>query len=161
MVDNKNNAIRHIKKRAFISAFARCGYVNQAAKVANIHRDTHYAWLVSDPEYAEAFEGAKQEYIGLLEAECDRRAVTGVDEPLVHQGQFTKDENGKVLTRKKYSDILLMFRIKKLDPSYRDGQQINITQNQAQQVNVSLDEKRSRVKAMILKSQEVQGELPE
>ena len=50
--------------------------------------------------------------LGKLEAEINRRAIEGVDHPVIHQGVITD-------TYKQYSDNLLMFRAKRLDPSYR------------------------------------------
>ena len=52
--------------------------------------------------------------LGTLEAEIHRRAVEGVDHPVIHQGVITT-------TFKQYSDNLLMFKAKRLDPQYRDN----------------------------------------
>ena len=121
MKDDSVGRIRHIKKRAFLKAYALCGYVTHAAWAAKIHRDTHYAWLKSDPDYAERFKEAKQRFIELLEAEIDRRAFKGVEEPIIQGGKVVKDKNGNPIMRKRYSDVLAMFRLKRLDPSYRDN----------------------------------------
>jgi hypothetical protein len=71
---------------------------------------------------------AAQIALGEAEKEIRRRAIEGVDRPIIYQGQITG-------TYKEYSDNLLMFITKKLDPSYRDNYQpqqggttINITQ---------------------------------
>ena len=150
MVDNRTDIIRHTKKKGFISAFAKCGFVNQAAKISKVHRSTHYAWMKNDQDYAERFEEAKQEYIEILEFECDRRAVEGVKEPVFYKGKIVGHQV-------KYSDNLLMFRLKKLNPSYRDGAPVQVNQNQAVQVNENIEEQRERVAAMILKAQEIDG----
>ena len=52
--------------------------------------------------------------LGTLEKEINRRAIEGVDHPVIHQGVITA-------TYKQYSDNLLMFRAKRLDPEYRDN----------------------------------------
>jgi len=49
-----------------------------------------------------------------LEAEADRRALEGVE-----KGVYYRDK--RIATERQYSDNLLMFRAKKLDPSYRDN----------------------------------------
>ena len=54
----------------------------------------------------------------MLVAECDRRALEGWDEPVYRKGQVM----GIV---RKYSDVLLIFRMKKLDPSYREHADIS------------------------------------
>ncbi|MCP4709653.1 MAG: hypothetical protein GY869_13585 [Planctomycetes bacterium] len=120
MVGKKRDITRRLKKDAFLRAFAQCGNVTQAAKCGLIHRDTHYAWLASDPEYFDAFEMAKQEYVSMLEAECDRRALDGWNEPVYQNGKMVGVE-------RKYSDILLIFRMKKLDPSYREHANISVS----------------------------------
>ena len=135
------DVIQHTKKRGFLVAFAQRGIVSEAAEASKVHRTTHYEWLKTDPDYAEAFEVAKKQYIEKLEAELDKRALAGKQDP--------------------HSHILLMFRLKKLDPRYRDGAHIQVNQNQAIQVNnMTLEERRARVKAMIKRVQAVeQGKL--
>ena len=55
---------------------------------------------------------AAQIALGKLEAEIHSRVIEGVDHPVIHQGVITD-------TYKQYSDNLLMFRTKRLDPEYR------------------------------------------
>ncbi len=50
--------ISHVKKRAFLAAFSRCGSLSQAAKRAKVDRRTHYNWLKDDPWYVQAFKQA-------------------------------------------------------------------------------------------------------
>ena len=69
--------------------------------------------------------------------EVRRRAIEGIDKPIVYKGQITKDSDGTPVTVKEYSDNLLMFLTKKLDPTYRDNyaapaidsRQVHITYN--------------------------------
>ena len=48
------------KKRAYLRAYAACGRLDKAAEKAKVHRNSHYLWLRSDPQYAEDFELAKE-----------------------------------------------------------------------------------------------------
>ena len=50
--------ISHVKKRAFLAAFSRCGSLSRAAKRAKVDRRTHYNWLKDDPWYVQAFQQA-------------------------------------------------------------------------------------------------------
>ena len=50
----------------------------------------------------------------VVEAEVHRRAIEGIDHQVIYKGEITD-------TYKEYSDNLLMFRAKRLDPSYRDN----------------------------------------
>jgi len=133
-----SNTIQHIKKRAFVKAFARSANVTQSAKASEIDRTTFYRWLKEDSDFAEQVQYAKEDFIESLEKQLDARIKMGAKDP--------------------HSHILLMFRLKKLDPSYREGAQVNI-QNNVQVNNDDLETRRARIKAMILQAQEVQGGL--
>jgi hypothetical protein len=94
--------------------------------------------MVEDPAYKAAFEAAHQIAIAVLEDEAIRRAVEGVEEPVVYKGEFSflpkVDENGvvildeegrpirgKPLTVRKYSDQLLQFLLRGAKPEkYRE-----------------------------------------
>jgi len=58
----------------------------------------------------------------MLYAEIDRRAVEGVDKPVIYKGEITG-------TYMEYSDNLLKFRRKQRDPSYRDNYTTETTTN--------------------------------
>ena len=67
-----------------------------------------------DSDFVDLEEAAKNTYVEALESEADRRGVEGVDDPVYYDGEV-------VGHKKKYSDPLLMFRLKKLDPDgYRE-----------------------------------------
>ena len=104
-------------------AFVECGRVDQAATAAGVGRRTHYDWLRDDPEYAEAFAEAEKAAARLLEDEAFRRAHDGV-----RRVKFGKDGSplidpatGGPYIEHIYSDILLIFLLKGLNPNrYRD-----------------------------------------
>jgi hypothetical protein len=122
-----------------IRAFAAHGTVTRAAKEIRMDRRNHSRWMNADPDYREQFNQAKRIYTERLEAECDRRAVEGVVRQQFYKGQpivlpCDPDEPGAVeivgadgkkawvrpYFEREYSDNLLMFRLKRLDPAYRD-----------------------------------------
>lgn len=106
--------IRHPKKVAFLEVYAITGNVSEAARRAGIDRTTFYDWVERDPKFKEAVEIAEQEATELLEREAFRRAVSGVKEPIFHQGQRV----GQV---RRYSDTLLIFLLKARAPEkYRE-----------------------------------------
>jgi hypothetical protein len=116
------DTIRHPKKRAFLKAFARCGAIRRACAAAGIHHSTIYEWRKSDAEFADAVDVAKQWAIETLEMEADRRAVDGVPRMKFHKGKPLIDpDTGKPYVEYEYSDSLLMFRLKRLDPAYREN----------------------------------------
>lgn len=93
-----------------LAALAKTGNVSQAAKAAKIDRRTHQRWRQEDPEYDAATEEAMEEAADLLEAEAQRRAVTGVLEPVYQGGK-------KVGTIRRTSDTLLIFLLKGARPA--------------------------------------------
>jgi hypothetical protein len=114
-------AIRHASKRAFLVAYARCGKVGIAAEAAGIHRSSHWVWMRDDDAYADAFADAHESYIESLEAEADRRAVAGWDEPVFHNGEV-------VGAKRRHSDLLLIFRLRALRPDvYRERVSVQAT----------------------------------
>jgi hypothetical protein len=109
--------LKHVKKLSFLAAFAKTGgSIIRAAKAAGVSRNSHYHWIKADPVYQEAFADARHEIIETLEAECDRRGRDGYEEPVFYQGE-------QCGTIRKFSDTLLIFRLKALCPAaYRDNQ---------------------------------------
>jgi hypothetical protein len=108
----------------FLKEFAKCGIVGHAAKAAEISVSNVEYWQSTDTYGFKKRKGwAAQVALGDVEREIWRRAIEGVDRPLVYQGRITRDEQGNSVTVKEYSDNLLMFLTKKLDPSYKDNYQ--------------------------------------
>lgn len=117
--------IQHPKKRAFLAAYAKCGTIRKSAKIAKIDRTTHYAWMNDDLQYAHEFEEAKEDFIETLEEEADRRGSEGVEEIV-----FNK-EGEQVGVKVKYSDTLLIFRLKALRPEvYRERHEYTTPQSE-------------------------------
>jgi hypothetical protein len=97
------------KKRAFLVAFAESGNVSAAARGAGVGRRTHYDWLKADKEYRAAYDAAQEDAADALEDEARRRAM-GEWEPVY-------DKTGaQIGTRKKASDLLMIFLLKGLRP---------------------------------------------
>jgi hypothetical protein len=111
--------MREHKQRAaikrFLEAYAQCGNLTTAAKVAKVHRSTHNGWMKTVQEYPALFNAARDQAVEVLEAEARRRAVEGIDEPVYQKGE-------QVGTVRKYSDVLLIFLLKGARPDvYRDS----------------------------------------
>src|SRR5262245_15480452 len=106
--------IRNGKKRAFLAAYARVGTLTGAATQARCDISSHYVWKKTDPAYLTAFQRAQEMAADCLEDEASRRAL-GWDET-----RYSID--GTPYTVRKYSDTLLIFRLKALKPElYRDS----------------------------------------
>ena len=113
-----DDSLQSVKQAAFLSAYAECGNITGAARVADVDRTTHYWWLANDEsgEYKKAFEAAHEAAIDALEAEARRRAVEGIEKAV----GWHKGEAGGYETV--YSDTLLIFLLKGARPDkYRDN----------------------------------------
>ena len=120
-VDNDPRFIEKRKRQQeFLHAYvANCAMLTKTCKQIPIDPTTVRYWRKTDPIFTEAYDIAKRETIEILEEEGIRRALEGVDRKIFHQGIL-------VDTVKDYSDLLLMFMLKKLDPSYRENATANI-----------------------------------
>jgi len=96
------------EKALFIDKLAHGYSVTGAARAIKKSRQRVYQWRDEDPEFREAWKAALPEGIDTLQDEARRRAVDGVAEPIIIDGQV-------VGQRIKYSDTLLMFLLKALD----------------------------------------------
>ena len=102
------------KRKMFLEILSQTGRVTEAARAVG-YTSTNYLHTLrrEDETFAEQWDAAIQAAKDVLEAEAIRRGVDGVMEPTYYKGEVV----GYTL---KYSDTLLMFVLKKLDPSYRD-----------------------------------------
>jgi len=168
------------KLTAFCAALAETAQVSKACKAVDISRVTAYQWRKQDLDFALAWDEAMQIAVSGLEDEAIRRARDGVDEPVVHQGQFTplvdydaideltgekfipqlapvkrnSDGSPQLATIKKYSDTLLIFTLKAHAPQkYRDNTSIELTGKDGGAVQFSDTEKAARVAALIALAQ--------
>lgn len=86
---------------------------------------TAYALRREDEAFRAAWDAAVREgeeaMVARLESEADRRAEEGVLEPIFHEGVH-------VGSRVRYSDTLLIFRLKAMRPQrYRDNQAVEVS----------------------------------
>lgn len=119
-----------VKKCQYLKALAVRGVSKDGLLAAGgVSYTTLGNWRDADPWFCQMEIEATMEAKDNLEAEAYRRAVQGVDEPVVYQGMVTTvfdAETGKdkTLTVKKYSDSLLSLLLKASDPEkYRENVQ--------------------------------------
>lgn len=86
----------------FLRALASGCTVSEAAAAGGISSSATYALRRSDGDFAEAWRIALEDSADVLEREARRRAIEGVEEPVVYQGQLTpvweRDAEGDVVT---------------------------------------------------------------
>ena len=99
---------------AFLQAFAERGTVTAACLASRVGRRTVYDWLAHDEQFARDFDAARHAAADVLEAECRRRGVDGVDEPVYYRCTVV----GSV---RRYSDACLLALLKAYRPDRFTG----------------------------------------
>ena len=105
---------RSLKETAFLELLSEGVSVSEACDRAGIPRRSVYARRNSDPAFRRQWNEALEMAADILEAEADRRGRNGWIEDVYYQGQIV----GK---RLRYSDRMLMFRLKALKPEMYKG----------------------------------------
>jgi hypothetical protein len=95
------------RTRAFLAAIRVMPHITRAAQAAGIRRELHYRRLERSPEYKKAFEEAWEVGCTVLEEEAYRRAVEGVERPVLYHGKVVRVKR-KPLMEREYSDALLL-----------------------------------------------------
>lgn len=128
----------------FLDAYEHTANILRAAEQAEVSRQLVYYWLEHDERFLLAYNLADKAANAHIEAEIRRRAIEGIEEPVISNGMITYEwepdideatgeqkrdgkgklmyTRGKMVTTRKYSDVLLMFLAKKRMPEYRDKQ---------------------------------------
>ena len=97
----------------FLEALSSGFSVTHAANAAGVLRQRVYELRDADERFAAEWAAAFEAGTDVLRDEVRRRAVDGVEEPVFQRGELV----GHV---RKFSDVLLIFELKRRDPSYRD-----------------------------------------
>jgi hypothetical protein len=85
----------------FLEAMQATGNVSESCRRAGISSATAYNRRREDADFAAAWDTALEDATDVLEAEARRRAVEGVHEPVIYQGQLTpifeRDADGELV----------------------------------------------------------------
>lgn len=117
-------------RETFIIALAGGASITRSCEAASIGRTTAYEWRDADPAFKALWEEALEAGNDLLEDEARRRAVHGVDKPVVAMGKIARNDDGSVLMIREYSDTLLALLLKAKKPNeYRERltQDLNVS----------------------------------
>ena len=124
--------IHHPKKREFILGYALTGSFRLAAQRAGCEKTIHYHWRDTDPAYAAAFEYAKDMAADVVQDEIMRRAMGWEEQHLA--------ADGTPYNVCKYSDLLIIFRMKAMRPQeYRENSHVSVESTAT--VNITIEER--------------------
>ncbi len=94
----------------FLKFYAQTGRKADSARAAGVSYGCVRGWELEDETFGQLVLDAHAEWLNRLEREAFRRAVEGVEEPVVQGGQI-------VTHVMKHSDSLLLALMKKADPT--------------------------------------------
>jgi hypothetical protein len=118
---------RQAAQQLFLEAFAQMANFSMACRAAGVHRSVVYRWQEHDEAFALRYRQAEAEANDRIRAAIYRRAITGIEKPVHHNGRLVVDADGNPVTVREYSDVLLMFYAKSRMPEFRDRQQVELT----------------------------------
>ena len=113
-VQDIESSERSSKETAFLDLLSEGVSVSEACDRAGIPRRSVYARRSSDPAFRQQWNEALEMAADILEAEADRRGRDGGSEDVYYRGQV-------VGRRQRYSDRMLIFRLKALRPETYKG----------------------------------------
>jgi hypothetical protein len=149
----KSRRTKHGWIRAFLDCLKNNGNITQSARCAGVTKANVYFAMRRHPQFRKAVDAALEESHDLIRAEAQRRAIQGVNEPVIWQGQMQGhwvDVNGKEclpgtegglfipLTVKRYSDMILKVLLQSFVKGCKQEPVtvINNTTNNTTQTNV-------------------------
>lgn len=107
-------------KWTFIAEFAMHNRFMHACQAAGVSFRTVKAHIENDPEFAELVEEAKEFYKSRVLQHAQRLMLDGMREPIIG-GQFKDEVVGEKIF---YPIQLIAMEMKKVDPDYKDRQEI-------------------------------------
>jgi AcrR family transcriptional regulator len=128
-------------RELFVEALAGGASVTRSCEAAGVGRTTAYQWRKDDEAFAALWDDALEAGTDLLEDEARRRAVEGVERPVVAMGKIARNDDGTVLKIREYSDTLLALMLKAKKPKeYRDRLDVNANHTGTVNLTVSSDD---------------------
>jgi hypothetical protein len=113
------------RQQRFLKALAETGNVSAAVDLAGTSRTRTYELRKVDQAFRASWDEAENIASDRLEAEAWRRAVEGVQEPLVSAGKIVRDDDGNPIAIRRYSDSMLTLLLKARRPErFRDRSSI-------------------------------------
>lgn len=127
------------EKAKFIQKLKQTGgNVSKACQAVKRSRKVMYEHKEKDADFAAAWAEACESVYDEMEQEMYRRAVKGVTKPLVYKGQIVRDENGKPILIREYSDRLLELGLKSNRPE-KFRERMDINQNVSGSLDVNIE----------------------
>jgi hypothetical protein len=156
---------RQAAQEVFLQTFSMTANVRAACMKAGIDRSMVYRWQEHDTEFGLKFRQASEDANDVIRAELFRRAIQGVEKPVVSMGKAvyveTEDGRKRPLMERVYSDNLLSLLAKARMPEFRERQRVEMSGpdgepiQMQQQMDLSMltDEQLAQFKQWLLDAQ--------
>lgn len=136
------------RKQAFIDAVRRHGVLALAASEASQHTEhrgskvsTFASEMRRDPAFDLAVREARALAFADIEREIRRRALEGIERPIVQGGHVVKGDDGKPLTERVFSDRLLEMYARSRLRGFEHKQTIEVShQDQGGGVTITVED---------------------
>lgn len=116
------------ERQRFLTLYQRSGLIAQSLQAIGRKPAHLRATRAAFPGFAEDMDFCRQLRVEAIEAEIDRRAVIGYEEPVFYRGE-------QCGTVRKWSDPLLALLIRKEHPGYRES--VRVDQSVTAQIDVT------------------------
>ena len=111
------------RKKVFLEHFGKTNRLLESATVAGVSRATVKKHYDNDPNFAEGYNNAQQQYADSLHAFAEDLIYNGVEKPVIGG----KNKDTILATTIEYPIPLLQMELKRLNPDYKDRQVVENT----------------------------------
>ncbi len=138
--DGVKGRLKRVRQARFLEVLSQTGVIRPAAEAAGVPRSTVNHWREDDEDFAQEFSDAMENSVDVAELELRTRAVDGVDEPVMHNGEpvwrrdprtgdleLDDDFNPVPYTVPRRSDRLLEVYAKANRKKYRDKGSLEVS----------------------------------
>lgn len=126
------------RRESFLKALGQTGNISAAVVLAGTSRTRVYELRKVDEDFRAAWDEAENNASDKLEAEAWRRAVDGVQEPLVSAGKIIRDDDGNPVAIRRYSDAILTLLLKARRPEkFRERSSVEMSGPSGKPIEVS------------------------
>ena len=96
-------------KDAIVEGIQKGLFISEIMTTLDITLALVNVWRGEDPLFNEAYTAAEEAFVDIIEKEAIRRAVYGVQEPVVYKGKVVTDPDGEIVYSRNFSDSLMQF----------------------------------------------------
>ena len=137
----QGHKISEKEKELYCQELAKHGIQKWASNAIGRSNSALLHKIKRDPEFAAQVEEAKSEADARIEAAAIQRGVDGVERLEVSAGRVVKDDDGHPVTRREYSDALLLAVLRARDTRFHTKQKLDVShEHKGGGANISTDD---------------------